>query len=78
MFFETKRVACVCLYISGLHIPDRRSTLYWNPYLLVSSDGKAFIEFYSDDSDDPRYEITIEGVTPEGIPVHYRSEVRTE
>lgn len=57
---------------------DRRSTLYWNPYVLVSDDGKASIEFYADDSNDPQYEITIQGISPSGIPVLYRSAVSTE
>lgn len=57
---------------------DRRSTLYWNPYVQVSDDGKASIEFYADDSNNPQYEITIEGISPSGIPVFYRSALSKE
>lgn len=57
---------------------DRRSTLYWNPYLPVSEEGKATVEFYADDSNNSQYEITIEGISPAGVPVFYRSEVSKE
>ena len=46
--------------------PDLRTTLYWNPYLQTGPDGKAAFEFYSADSDNSQYEITIEGVAPNG------------
>lgn len=41
-------------------IPDFRNTLYWNPDVRTSDDGKAVVEFYtSDDPDD--YMILVEG-----------------
>ena len=43
--------------------PDLRTTLYWNPYVKFGPDGKSKIEFYSGDSDNSQYEITIEGTT---------------
>ena len=46
--------------------PDHRTTLYWNPYVKFGPDGKSKIEFYSGDSDNSQYEITIEGVTSNG------------
>lgn len=45
---------------------DNRTTLYWNPYLQTGPDGKSEIEFYSGDSDNPKYDITIEGITHGG------------
>ena len=55
--------------------PDNRSTLYWNPYLQTGPDGKASVEFYSSDSDNPKYEITIEGVILDGIPCRYQQKL---
>lgn len=45
---------------------DIRTTLYWNPFLHIGTDGKARIEFYSDDSEAPQYNITIEGISSDG------------
>ena len=56
--------------------PDNRTTLYWNPYVQTDTAGKGFVEFYTDDREDAELEITIEGVTTEGIPVFYRSSVK--
>ncbi|MBS1319861.1 MAG: hypothetical protein HP046_07950 [Parabacteroides sp.] len=56
--------------------PDQRTTLYWNPYLQTGLDGKAAFEFYSADSDNPRYEITLEGVTPEGSVYQYQQKIQ--
>ena len=53
--------------------PDNRTTLYWNPYVQTDATGKGFIEFYTDDREDAELEITIEGVTPSGTPVLYRT-----
>lgn len=58
--------------LSSKHF-DRRATLYWNPYVRTDAAGKALVEFYTDDTDNPHYEITIEGVTPSGTPVLYRT-----
>ncbi|HJB84932.1 MAG TPA: hypothetical protein IAA13_05435 [Candidatus Alistipes merdigallinarum] len=55
--------------------PDNRTTLYWNPYVQTDTAGKSFVEFYSDDREDAELEITIEGVTDEGVPVFHRSGV---
>ena len=56
-------------------IPDLRTTLYWNPYLQTGPDGKATLEFYSGDSDNPKYEIAIEGITPSGNVCQYRQKL---
>ena len=55
--------------------PDNRTTLYWNPYVQTNTTGKGFVEFYTDDREDAELEITIEGVTPSGTPVLYRTEL---
>lgn len=53
--------------------PDRRTTLYWEPYLQVGPDGKGCLEFYTNDNKKSDLEITIEGVTTEGTTVFYQS-----
>lgn len=53
--------------------PDHRTTLYWEPYLQVGPDGKGCLEFYTNDNKKSELEITIEGVTSDGIPVFHRS-----
>jgi hypothetical protein len=47
------------------HVPDFRSTLYWNPSLRPGKDGKYLVEFWSSDfaSD---YIIEIEGISTDG------------
>lgn len=44
---------------------DMRTTIYWNPTLAVSEEGKASFDFYTADADND-YLIIIEGVTDEG------------
>ena len=56
--------------------PDLRTTLYWNPYLRIGPDGKSKIEFYSGDSDNSQYEITIEGVTPNGSICRHQQKIQ--
>jgi hypothetical protein len=46
-------------------IPDLRSTIYWKPDVLVDSEGKASVDFYTADSPST-YSVIIEGITPEG------------
>ena len=55
--------------------PDLRTSLYWNPYLQTGPDGKAAFEFYSADDDTPKYEITIEGITPGGNVCRYQQQL---
>lgn len=47
------------------HIPDLRTTIYWNPVLPIDSTGKATVEFYTSDSSSP-YNVEIEGVSKNG------------
>ena len=51
-------------------IPDLRSTIYWNPDVIVNSKGEAEIDFYSADYS-TTYSIVIEGVTPNGKLIYY-------
>ena len=53
--------------------PDHRTTLYWEPYLQVGPDGKGCLEFYTNDNKKSELEITIEGITSDGIPAFLRS-----
>ena len=46
--------------------PDRRTTLYWEPYLRIGDDGKGTIEFYTNDKDKSRLEVVIEGIATDG------------
>ena len=53
--------------------PDHRTTLYWEPYLQVGPDGKGNLEFYTNDNKKSELEITIEGITAEGVPLFHRT-----
>ncbi|GHT51067.1 hypothetical protein FACS189440_19560 [Bacteroidia bacterium] len=53
--------------------PDLRSTIYWKPDVLVDSDGKASVDFYTADSPST-YSVIIEGSTPEGKLIYQREE----
>ena len=53
--------------------PDHRTTLYWEPYLQVGPDGKGCLEFYTNDNKKSALEITVEGVSSEGVPLFHRT-----
>ena len=55
--------------------PDERTTLYWNPYVETDSGGNTTIEFYTNDSEQADYDITIEGLNPEGTAYRYRRQL---
>ena len=55
--------------------PDHRTTLYWEPYLQVGPDGEGCLEFYTNDNKKSDLEITVEGVSSEGVPLFHRSDV---
>lgn len=44
---------------------DMRTTLFWSPYVKLSTDGKASIRFYPSDTS-KRYRITIQGISDNG------------
>ena len=47
---------------------DLRTTLYWNPCVTVSANGKSTFDFYTSDAHNTRYLITVEGITSDGTP----------
>lgn len=51
--------------------PDLRTTLYWNPCVRTDTLGRSGVVFYTDDSGKADYELTIEGVTADGVPCRY-------
>ena len=52
-------------------IPDLRSTIFWQPDVLLDAEGQAKIEFYTSDTP-TTYSIVIEGITPEGKLIYQR------
>ena len=46
--------------------PDKRSTLYWNGNIRTDRNGKASVNFFTDDSKST-YTVTVEGITAIGI-----------
>ena len=55
--------------------PDKRTTLYWNPYLKTDQNGNTTVEFYSNDTEQADYDITIEGLNPQGIVYRYQRQL---
>ncbi len=55
--------------------PDFRNTLYWEPSVTPSGDGKYRVEFWSSDVGGD-YEINLQGVTDDGDPVSFRKVIR--
>ena len=49
--------------------PDHRATIYWNPEVKMTGQGKAKISFYTTDLIGT-YNVHLEGVTSDGIPVN--------
>lgn len=47
--------------------PDFRTTIYWNPYLTLSEEKPAAVEFYTADIE-TQYKIIVEGMTMDGKP----------
>lgn len=45
---------------------DLRAVLYWNPCVPVDGNGKSKFDFYSNDSHNTTYTVTIEGISPNG------------
>jgi hypothetical protein len=56
-------------------IPDQRNLLYWNPSVITDKKGKYQIEFYTSDLDGD-FEITVEGITKNGLAGSARSTFR--
>lgn len=53
---------------SESRLPDFRTTLYWNPTLLINETGKASLRFFSSDQKG-KFVVVIEGLTRKGNPV---------
>ena len=47
--------------------PDHRATIYWNPEVILTRQGKAKISFYTCDLI-TTYKVDLEGITVEGVP----------
>jgi hypothetical protein len=54
---------------------DGRKTLYWNPSVQTSSDGRMSLHYYSSDHVGSMLQLRIEGVTFDGRPVSLRKEL---
>jgi hypothetical protein len=51
--------------------PDERTTIHWQPQLILDEQGKALVSFYSADRSFSTYTVTVEGITMDGRPVRY-------
>ncbi|RZM28816.1 MAG: TonB-dependent receptor [Pedobacter sp.] len=47
-------------------VPDLRTTIYWNPGVVVAQDGKAKLSFFNGDSKG-KYRVVIEGINADGL-----------
>ena len=54
--------------------PDTRTTLHWDPEVVIDETGHALIEFYTDDKGHPM-QVVVEGLTTDGRPVRLLQEV---
>lgn len=57
--------------------PDYRTTLYWNPTIITEGEGMSELEFYSSDQKGT-FDILIQGITAEGVPVFARDSLKVE
>ena len=57
--------------------PDFRSTLYWNPEVVIDSTGTAEVSFYNADYL-TNYMVEIEGITTEGVPLRATTQFDSE
>ena len=51
--------------LNASRIPDYRNTLYWDPFVDVSSGGEAVVDFYTSDEEGD-YTVIVEGFSKEG------------
>ncbi len=59
------------------HIPDFRTTLYWNPSVKPDKYGKSKIEFWTSDFRTD-YEINVQGITSDGKPFSLRKTIKVK
>lgn len=50
------------------YTPDTRTTIFWEPNIIIEKNGNAKLEYFNADNPSSIY-ITVEGITEEGIPV---------
>ena len=55
---------------------DLRSTVFWQPDVLINEKGKAVVEFYSADVENTLYRVSVEGLTVEGSIIEDTTEVK--
>lgn len=56
---------------------DIRTTLHWQPYLKLNTDGKATISFYTGDIP-ANYKVILEGITADGTPLYSTTNIKLE
>lgn len=49
--------------------PDMRTTIYWNPNVIITDEGMASFDFYTADAPS-EYTILVEGITSDGLIIH--------
>ena len=54
--------------------PDLRTTIYWNPNVSVTTDGKAVFDFFTADVPSD-YTVLIEGITTDGLIINGRNRI---
>jgi hypothetical protein len=54
--------------------PDLRTTIYWNPNVVISPEGEATIDFYSADAP-ATYTLLIQGVTSDGTVIQSKNTI---
>ena len=54
--------------VSSLYEPDMRTTLYWNPYVLLSKGKENSISFFTSENTG-NHVVTIEGLSEDGEPI---------
>ncbi len=57
--------------------PDKRSTLYWNGNIRTDRNGKASVNFFTDDSK-TTCTVTIEGITGNGMLIYKKSKINRQ
>lgn len=59
------------------YLPDLRTTVYWKPNIRMDEEGKARLEFYSADTPTV-YDVVVEGLTTDGMPIRKVEKIRVE
>lgn len=59
------------------NVADERKTLYWNPKVVIGTDGKAILNFTTSDKYTD-FGVVVEGVTSDGTPIHSEYKFTTD